>query len=58
MNKSLSEYTTEQLEKELSKRRVKDQIKSVLDSGVITDYLITTNCCGGTSVSFEINGGA
>jgi hypothetical protein len=59
MNKSLSEYTTEQLEKELRKRRIKDEIKSALDSGIITDYLITTNCQGGgISVSFEINGGA
>jgi hypothetical protein len=59
MRKELSEFTTEQLNRELDRRQVNERIKEIIDSGTVTDYSITTDCwSGGISVSFDINGGA
>ncbi|MBW3113522.1 hypothetical protein KYJ26_16835 [Bacillus sp. MCCB 382] len=56
--KSLSDYSTEELQKEINKRGIKERVKDVLMSGEITDYEIRQNMDGGATVQFDINGGA
>jgi transcriptional regulator of NAD metabolism len=57
--KKITEFTTEELRAELDKRRFKEEIIRIVETGgEMTNVQISRDICGGISVSFDINGGA